>query len=410
MKIGLINTAIRGITLFSKFFLTMFIAKYLSLTEFGIYGLIVSAVAFSMFIVGFEFNNFSQREIIKVDKSEAGILIRDQIIFHMLTYLLVFPVLTFIFIFNFLAWKYLVWFYLLLIVEHLSREFYRILIVLSRPIMATIVLFFISGSWVYLYIALAYKYSWARQLKILNLFWLIGGILSLLVSIYGIKDYLTSGLIQKKINWSWLKVGMKTSIPFLGSVIALKLIEYSDRFFIQKYLGEANVGIYFFFISISAMPLTFIDTGVGLIQFPKILAAFQNNKIKEYHNCFRKYIRDSIGLGIVLFGLAVGGIFVLLKLVPNVSYQNNLTVYWLLLVATLFAITSNFVQLSLYVRNRDKILFVTMMVVLLISIFTNWFFISTMGINGAAISKIISFASLAGLRLLFLKGKMENVS
>ena len=74
----------------------------------------------------------------------------------MIAYAVVLPLLLTVFLCGLISWKYAGWFYVLLIIEHISQESGRLLITLSRPTRASIVLFLRSGIWVYAVLATTY--------------------------------------------------------------------------------------------------------------------------------------------------------------------------------------------------------------------------------------------------------------
>jgi len=87
----LINLALRGLSMGSKFFLVIFLAKYLSISDIGTYGLIVATVSFSIILLGGEFYTYSQRELLGLDKSKWFCIIQHQTIATLLLYIVILP-------------------------------------------------------------------------------------------------------------------------------------------------------------------------------------------------------------------------------------------------------------------------------------------------------------------------------
>ena len=61
------NITLRGMTLVSKFVLLFFLAKFLQASEVGLYGLLSATIGYALYVIGFEFYNFSTREMIGED-------------------------------------------------------------------------------------------------------------------------------------------------------------------------------------------------------------------------------------------------------------------------------------------------------------------------------------------------------
>jgi len=137
----LANIALRGMTLGSKFVLIFILAKLLEPAEVGLYGLLTATIAYVMMAVGFDFYSYATRELINTDRKDWLALLRDQGVFFGITYAAVLPLCFLIFWFDFLPWTLAMWFFPLLVLEHIAQEFNRLLIAISEPLWASIVLF-----------------------------------------------------------------------------------------------------------------------------------------------------------------------------------------------------------------------------------------------------------------------------
>ena len=137
IKNGVIGVGLRSITLASKFILLVYMAKLLSPEQIGVYGIFVATISYALYFLGLDFYVINTREILaKSDKKEKARLVRDQLAFHGVVYIFVLPMLLVVFMAGLLPWKYIVWFYVLLVLEHLSQEAIRLFFTLSLPIVA----------------------------------------------------------------------------------------------------------------------------------------------------------------------------------------------------------------------------------------------------------------------------------
>ena len=124
-----INIFLRGTTVLMKFVLSVLVIKKLSIEEFGVFGLFQSTVIISTFILGFDFYNFTSREILKENAKSVSYYFINQLAFHLVVYVLIIPLTFFVFISGIIHSNYLWLFVLILISEHLSQELYRLLII-----------------------------------------------------------------------------------------------------------------------------------------------------------------------------------------------------------------------------------------------------------------------------------------
>ena len=409
MKKEFVSITIKGITLLGKLLLMVSIAKYLSLDDMGIYALIVAAISYAKFLLGFEFSYFSQRELLRSEKHNWVIMIRDQFVVFLFVYAIVLPLLLIIFYLHLIQWQYIVWFYVLLVLEHLNQEIFRLLVVLSKPVLANIVQFLNGGFWAFIFTFLVFFWSGFRNLTTIWILWFAGGLLSLTIGAFGFKNLQWEIMKYSKTNWLWIKTGIKTALPFLGIAMALKAIEFADRFFIQYYNGESSVGIYFFFISIAGLPLTIIDASIGITLGPQVIASYQKGKFHDYTLNYRKLVIGSVVL-LTIIGICLAmGIYFILELTHKSQFKEFVSVYWLLLCLSGVTMFSNFVQLSMYVRNLDIILFLSIVIILIFSLLLNFSLIPKYGLQGAALSKIGAMFLLGAIRLFWLKIR-ENKS
>ena len=138
-----INIFLRGITVLGRLLIILFIGKYLSVQALGIYSLFFTTIVLATLLLGLDFYTFRTREILSQTCTNKMEMIRDQFIFHFIGYLIILPVLLLIFWFDILSNNLIHIFYLILIMEHLSQEFFRLFTALSKPIWANII--FSSG-------------------------------------------------------------------------------------------------------------------------------------------------------------------------------------------------------------------------------------------------------------------------
>jgi O-antigen/teichoic acid export membrane protein len=406
LKTGIINVVLRGMTLSSKFVLLLFIARYLSTEELGVFGLMSVTIAISLYFLGMDFYVYNTREILAQKESECVPLIRDQLVFHGLTYIIVLPLLLVVFAGGLISWKYMGWFYLLLVLEHLSQEASRLLITLSRSSMANVVLFFRSGAWVYVAVAAGIFLENARSLSIIWAGWVIGILVSLVLTAYTLRWLAWQKVSRISINWGWIKNGAHIFLPFFCATVALMGIQYADRYFIQHYYGEATVGIYTFFAQIANAVQTFVFTGIIMILYPKIIAAYQQGRMAEYRLLMRKLGLGVTGALVVLVCAAAAVIKPILAVVGKTIYAEHLTIFWIMLGSTALLTCSDIPHYALYAKHRDKEIIASTVVAFGVAIMANGLLVPRYGLRGAAFATMAAFAVLVCFKMLFLiKGR-----
>src|SRR5882724_1415591 len=70
---------LRGLTLASRFLLSLVLARMLSPAEMGQYGLLTAVLAFALLAIGLEFYSYTFREMVAATPVERTRIIADQI-------------------------------------------------------------------------------------------------------------------------------------------------------------------------------------------------------------------------------------------------------------------------------------------------------------------------------------------
>lgn len=227
------NIALRGATLASKFLLVFFLARYLTAGELGLYGLLTATIAYALYLVGLDFYIYTTREIAKIGELRFGGLLKNQIAMTAALYAVFLPSLLTIFAMKLLPWQLAVWFFVLLVLEHINQEIGRLLIALSQQHAASLNLFLRSGSWPLAAILLMSLHPGFKSLNSVLLLWIIGDLLALTFSALKLRQLEIHGW-QERIDWGWIATGIKVAIPFLLATLAIRGIFTFDRYWVKE--------------------------------------------------------------------------------------------------------------------------------------------------------------------------------
>ncbi|UIR30975.1 oligosaccharide flippase family protein [Priestia flexa] len=401
LKVSSINLLLRIITLGSKFLLMMSMTKVLSPEEVGIYGIISTSIGLAIYIIGMDFYVFNTREILGASNLKKEILIKDQFVFHLVSYTLFLPLIAVIFLIDVIPAKYILVFYIILIFEHLSQEFNRILISLGKPILANIALFFRSGSWAYIAIIAFFTFEEAQNLWVIFVGWLIGVIISNILSVYYLRNLEWEEVKAKSLNWKWVRKGVLISFPLFIGNISLKLAEYLDRYFVTIYHGNSMTGVYTFYGSLSNLLVIFAQTGVITILGPKTIKSFQNEEFEIYKKHMSKMIIGVTASTILISLILALGILPIISIIDKPIYAEYLNAYWILIVAYAFSVLSLLPHQALYVRYKDRVIILCSILSLVVALVLNIVLTPKYGLMGASMSTLSSFVFLFLLKLTF---------
>lgn len=385
--------SLRALAMAAKFILILFIGKHLSIGTLGEYGLFTATITLSLYVLGLDFYAYSTREIIAASRDNRICLIKDQFVLYLLMYVIFLPLLIVVFLSHMLSWKYLVYFYIILIFEHLSQELFRIFIAINEPLFANAMLFVRSGIWVYTLLIL-----WqmdAMQVEDLTPVWrgwAAGAFLSVLFAVMKLKNDLGGPGDWKRVDWRWVVTGVKLSIPFLIATIAYKVIEFSDRYMIEYFIDTEKVGIYTFFSGVANVVYISVFTLVTMHYYPRLIEEHQTEQFGLFERTTKLFARKT------LYGSLLFSVIMAFMISPVLSYlgkaelQDSIGTLWILIVANVVLNLSSISHYVLYAAKEDKILRNSAVAGAVTNIVLNLILIRFYGIAGAAAATAASFA------------------
>lgn len=349
----LVNVLLRSGTVLSKSLLIFFLAKFLNPHDMGLFGLLAGSISYALFIVGFEFYTYSTRELIGSDHTEWLVLIRDQTVFFLLNYCFILPFFLIIFVKGWLPWVYAGWFFVLLILEHAAQELNRMLVAMSEQLFASIILFFRSGAWCLFLVFVMWRNSSTRNLEYVFSAWFLGGVVACLLGIFRLSKYNKTAL-RRKIDWQWIRKGLKIAMPLLMASLAIRGIFTFDRYLVEAIAGLDVLGAYVLLIGIANAIVVFIDAGVIVFMYPQIIAAAKLGDCKTIRHAMKKLSWNIILITLTLVGVA----FLLSKplfiwIGKDIYLENLYLLKWILLSITIYSI-SMIPHIGLYANGHDK--------------------------------------------------------
>ena len=403
MKIKTINLVLRGITLGSKFLLSIYLVKFLSLEANGEYGIFVATISMLTYVLGLDFYSFNNREILQENSSESGKKIKNQFFLFTIVYLIVLPLLYVLGLFDFIGEKYVFLFYLILIFDHISIELYRLLVVFSKPIQANMNLFLRTGIWILVLIfAWHNDFEELKNLKSVFNFWMIGSFLSVAYSIFSLSTTGISIPWREKIETKWILAGLKIATPFFIATLSYKTIQFADRYMVEFYLGTKQTGVYYFFSNISMLIETFVQTTVVMIYSPQLIASLKKDKPFQI-NIFKTFSKEIVIYSVLAVVSVCAIIYPLLYIVEKTELFLSISVFFVMVTTRFIFNISLIYHFKLYVAKKDRIIMTSTLVAVLFNISLNFILIPYYGLIGGALATLVSILIMMGFKLFYAK-------
>lgn len=347
------NMALRALAMGSKFVLMIVLARILEPAQIGLYGLFTATLYFSVIFIGVDYYTYSQRELLSVPKDRWSFVLQHQVIAIGLLYLLILPLQLPLFYFNLLPSKFLYWFYILLLFEHISQELNRILVAMQRPLMASIVLFIRMGAWVWLIIPMMWFNHDTRNLNAIFLAWFVGTATASFVG--GIMVWRGSRPWRWwPIDRAWILRGYKTGLMFFLATLSFMTLRTIDRYIVNFLVGPSLLGVYTLFMGLAMTVISLMEPAVFSFLYPPIVSAYQKGDRITYRTLMREMGIWTIALSIAL--AAIVGIFTpfVLHWIDRPLYTEHLSLIWLLLSVTVIYAGGMIPHYGLYAMRADR--------------------------------------------------------
>lgn len=349
----LLNVSLRGLTQLSKFAMLFFLARWLEPRDLGLYGLLAASIGYLLYLVGLEFHAYVTRQLIGVSSPQQTLLVRDQYSLYLALYALVVPFGLLLFQMELLPWSLAVWFFPLLLLEHLAQELNRTLLALDEQNLASLILFCRSGCWCLLAIAVMWRFPGARDLDVVLWAWALGAALACGIGLWRMAQ-LNRSALAANVHWRWILRGVRSALPFLVATLVIKALFAIDRYWVQALGGLEVLGAYTLFVGIANSLAAFLDAGLVVYAYPKIVGAAKAADNADFHRRMRRFSRQ------VVVATTVLALVVLVLAAPIVGWLGNgiyldhlYLLKWLLLALALYSY-GMVPHIGLYARGNDR--------------------------------------------------------
>jgi len=391
---GSTNIVLRILSIVGKFLFTMYLIRYLTTHDLGVYSIFTTTVTIGSYILGIEFYTFSNREIMASigNKKLISLYVQDQFLLYMFTYLFFFPtIIVVVFYFGILSWNLLWYFLVILATFHIAQELQRLLISISHPVIAIIIGTLGSGIWVYPAMILGLLFPWARTIDFSLFIWSGFGIIS---CILGLKILHRRNIVlfsPRKPNWRWIMRGFSSSIIFFCYTIlylATMKIDYYILLFVES---EAEVGILSFFSNIAMILVDFVTVGVSINFLPKLVETYHQNRLDDYRKVSREFLHHTLKSTLILLPSFIFGIHVITYFTENKELSSNIIVYYIFLLTSFVICVSMSFHYQIYAQRRDTSILLIIFLGFIIKVVFCLVLIPKLGILGASLATLISF-------------------
>ena len=407
---SLLNVSLRVAGLVAKLALALFMGRYFSLEDLGIYGLIFGIVMMAVAILGFRLDYTVSRRLVSATPLEAALKMRDQTYFYLVNYAVA-AVLILLFWLGgpkaLSAWLLLITF-VLVVLESYGNMIYVNMNSLGRPTLANVLFFFRSGFWIVPILGLWILRPDFRTIDSVLMAWIIGAAGSVVVNLVLLRGLPWAETRGVAVDWDGIFHDLRKCIPIWIGGLGLSGGAYVDRFVVAHFLGLKLAGVAAFYFSFTYALLTLVQSGVLTIAYPRMIKFRQAGDMRA----FWKETREA-AISVAGFAGALSiGIGICVPLVGHLMHREELAAYaptlWLMLAGIFIRSNADTLYYVLFASNRDVPVWLGNLLFLIPAFGFNALLVPIMGLNGIGVGAILSAILLLVWRGWFVMAPMRQ--
>ncbi len=382
---------LRGGTIVLKFGLSFYVARFIGLSELGVYGLVVGATLVLPNFYRAGLTSSIARSLLDAEPARMTHDLRHYLIWTLGCYGLslgVLPLLQGIGAFKTLQVNlYVVW--LIVLAEHLAADMTLLLNNLYQTRAANVYGLVQTAIWVVPFVTLGLVFPALRTLSALLGFWAAGALLAVLGCAMLFRHWPWRDAAP--IRQGWFSTNLRAAGYLYFSDLTGTAGQFVDRYLIAALIDVEHAGIYTLFFQLANAVYTLVSSSIVNIHRPRVLSAFQKGAVLTavagLHALQREAIASMLGLSFLtgaLFHFAAP----LLKRPLVLAF---LPLMWCTFAATIVKAWCLTSFIELYARHFDRELFRLNLLVLVLVTLGCVAVIPLLGIYGIPVATSLTY-------------------
>jgi len=405
------SVTLRAVGLVARFGLVAYLAKVLTLEEFGYFGILVAAIYMAPSVFGLGLHYRTNRDFVLADvKDIANTILTKAAVVAMMLPLLVIVASGLSYFFRHDHWLHgwfgrLEWLIVTLaLLEVVLNDVHLALLSKAMLTHANTLSFIRTTAWIPPMVACFQSGVSLPRLEPVLGFWLGGQLFALFL------------FLVLSRSWGWGKNivfrqrlrGLfdefrSVSLPVYFSDLASVGASYGDRFLVAGIIDVRAAGVYTFFWSIANGISQLLN--VGLVQ-PALSVFVKTHADQGRIGLDKKLQRSMLSAGGILLAVAPFGYFggvVLTDFMKKVEFRNDAFILAILIAGAAVKVLADLSGYALYAARDDRRLFFANMLGFLFSIIACYFLASSFGLYGVASAYLVGSLAIFGMKYYIFK-------
>jgi O-antigen/teichoic acid export membrane protein len=390
--ISIVITILRFANLAAKLGLTLYMGRYLSLSDIGTYGLVFGAVMILTIVLGFRFDYIVSRDLVRVPQTIAILKIRDQTIFYAINYFV--AALIVVLAINTgvtgLSSRVLLYVLALAITNSCVDFTYINMNSMERPLVANALFFIAGGSWCFVAIGLGVVVPIFRTVDTVLTAWCVGNLVCVAATFWVLRQMPWREVSGTPINWAWIREGIQKSFLIWIGMLGLSAGSYIDRFVLMHFLGLEEVGIATFYFSLASAVLTLVQATVLSSAYPRLVASHREG----HRDIFQREVRQATKNVLIFASVFATGIGLAVPLLGSLferpEFLEYAPVLWMIIVGVWIRAHAETLYQVLFAKQQDRAIWLGNVLYLLPALAATSIFVWLFGFNGIGYGAIVS--------------------
>jgi O-antigen/teichoic acid export membrane protein len=399
---------LRGFAIVSKFLLALYTTRYLGLADLGIYGLVVGATLVMPAMFGFGLNDWMLHYLVRQPRAEFVARAITRLAFTVCVQLIVQPIGLAInaALGSPIPLSLALPIAIILLLEHLARDSFDVLIARGRALLANLCGFFRVGFWPPVAIVVGLIDPRAQTMGWVFCAWASG--LVLMWVMLGVQLSRHGRWRHIGLRVPWIMQGLRESLHYYVKDISNVISLTADRFLVSIFLGLELTGVYTFFWSMANVMQGLVVFGTVQPHIPALVEAKVRSRV-EFHALERRLIVETLAWTVLVAAAICIVTPFLLPFMQRPLLEANLLVFWLIVAATIVRIGSDSYTFVLVALQLDRVTAVISIAGAISSAVLNALLLPLAGLYGAAFTYLASASGLLVARFIVSRARPEMV-
>ena len=380
--------ALRGLTLLSRFSLNIFIAKYMSLSDLGEYGLIAGVIAIIPNALSFGLMNRIGRNAVTSTIEDTTRELLQYWIFVAMAYCAIGGIAGAVAIHQGYG-RQAGEIFALTITEHFCGDAFLILMSVKRPIVANLLMFGRLGVSAVAFMALSLIARQLRNIPMLVIFMAAANIFCALLFFATTATWPWSRAVAS-LRVNSLKDDLKGSFTLYLNDMLNTFGQYVDRIFVSSYLGLELTGVYVLFWSVGNAMSTLVGNGVILVHRHAVIYS-QRKYPASTPGLLINLVRSTLISSVVIGSVGVAFLYAISLYLGKIAVSDNLYVLGLIMAGFVIRMVYEAIGVGLYSGRQDGASFLTSLLVLSLTLLLDALAVPWLGLSGAGAVIIVAY-------------------